>query len=768
MPDIILIVSALLALAFLATRLASLLRVPHSVFLVILGILGGLGLKAAHLHLPAALENTYPDVVLYLLLPPLVFESAYQMDSRQLFRDWIPTTGLAIFGMLLNSLLIGLGLHWFLQVRLEAALLFGALISATDPVAVVSLFKEIGAPNRLATLVEGESLLNDGTALVLYRVLLGAALGQTIDPAAGLLQFLFVCLGGIATGGLFIGIVSAMLRVTSQSGVAQVGITVAIAFSSFIVAEHWLHVSGVLSTLTVGLYLGQRARLELNRDALHSMHNLWEFVALSANSLVFLAVGLTVDLAPLWASIHTLPVVLLLVYLARTIAVGSTLIPLSLLGWGKRVDYAYQAVIVWAGLRGGLALALVLMIPNKLPEKSLFLAFATAVVLTSLLINALTTPPLLRKLGLNKLSDQDHGLYLRSLKQTLETVFNNYQDAADHGTLSTHVLETIRQSADQLTHSPLPLSQAYTSEFQRVLLYEQKHYDEQLELDILSAPAYRALSDSVATRLRLLNDDEPDSLGEYDFQLNLKKRSFWLGRTELDQLALELEVLLHLNLWLTQQTDPLQKCWAKISQTRLDEFYQSVPHLALAVQHRFLSRSIFASVNTNLEELHEAGIVPDAVLARAHQAMESFLAQQAITNKSLFNPSTRDLLKHSPLFGTLSETVLLRIEACATPTIVSPGTTVIQEATPADSCYLVLRGTLAVTSNQQPIECPRLFAGAIFGASCLLHQSQSHFTITSETECNLLRIDLQLFNQLLEEFPEFRTEMTKSKHCESS
>ena len=186
-------------------------------------------------------------------------------------------------------------------------------------------------PRRLATLVEGESLLNDGTAIVLFRVMVGLLATGAVTFGVvlhGALEFVLVALGGMAIGCVAILVTRLLLGWTSHSAPAQLGLTVATAYVSFIVADHFCHVSGVVATMTVGLYLGNRARLELSRDALHSMHAVWEFLALCANTLVFLAVGLVVDLHILAGTALLLPATLLVVYLARAVSVVATIEPL--------------------------------------------------------------------------------------------------------------------------------------------------------------------------------------------------------------------------------------------------------------------------------------------------------------------------------------------------------------------------------------------------------------------------------------------------------
>ena len=173
MAEGVMVVVTILGIGFVATRLSEWLKLPHSVFLVALGLLAGGAIRLLDPQFITPLTVQFPEIILYVLLPPLIFESAYNIDLKSLKSDLIPVSALAVVGLILSTIFVGYGIHWGLSIAIIPALLFGALISATDPVAVVALFKDVGAPKRLNLLVEGESLFNDGTAIVAFTALLG-------------------------------------------------------------------------------------------------------------------------------------------------------------------------------------------------------------------------------------------------------------------------------------------------------------------------------------------------------------------------------------------------------------------------------------------------------------------------------------------------------------------------------------------------------------------------------------------------------------------
>lgn len=415
-PELILVVMALLTLGFVGVRAAAFLKIPHSVLLIIFGIMGGIFFRAEFPRLDASLVSVFPELILYLLLPPLIFEAAVVTDFSAFKKDLFPISALSIVALGISTTLIGYGLHHFFDLPLLPCLTFGALISATDPVAVLSLFREVGAPKRLTTLIEGESLLNDGTAMVLFKLLLAASLAANTEVArlsssspfswkflgAFSLQFTMMILGSVLIGLLAAGLTRSLLRATARTGAAQLGITVTMAYLTFLVSDLYLHLSGVLTTLVLGLTMGIHLRKELNASAYASFFPTWEFFALAANSLVFFAVGLTVNLTGLGGAGSIIPMTLLIVYLARGLSILGTLPAVNALKVSAPISWAQQIALMWGGVRGGLALGLVLTLPTSFPQRNLFLTLAVSVVLATLFLNAVTTRSLLDLLKLHK------------------------------------------------------------------------------------------------------------------------------------------------------------------------------------------------------------------------------------------------------------------------------------------------------------------------------------------------------------------------------
>ncbi len=773
----VLIIAILLGVGFVGTRVAVVLRLPHSVLLVLLGILGGIALKWTQAPISHDWGESFAEIILYVLLPPLIFESAYDINYGDLRRDMLPIAGLSVFGLLLSCALVGWGLHLTIGLALIPAFIFGALISATDPVAVVALFREVGVPRRLATLVEGESLLNDGTAIVLFRVMVGLLATGAITFGVvlhGALEFVLVALGGMAVGCVAILVTHLLLGWTSHSAPAQLGLTVATAYVSFIVADHFCHVSGVVATMTVGLYLGNRARLELSRDALHSMHAVWEFLALCANTLVFLAVGLVVDLNRLVGAALLLPATLLVVYLARTVSVVATIEPLNRLHFCEPISAAYNAILVWGGLRGALALALVLTLPETLVERSELLALATAVVLSTLILNALTTAPLLRYVGLTALTIHEEAFFHRSLHQVLSDVFGTLRQAALHGGLSTQLVTELE------THMVAPILEPGADahalfDVQQMLLSEQQYYNRQVENGVLSKAAYRHLTAQVASRQDAFQSHGTATLRDISFDVDLKPAIWqcWLqGQNSVANLTVTLEVLLHLDFALAQVSQdlppegPLRELnatWTRAARSRLDVFYRTYPHMGVAVQGLFIAHTVSATARQSLQAMMEGEVIGDSVYAHALSTVDRLYSTLLQDARRRLNPTLMDILREVPLFEALPEAALTQLAEGARRQRHTAGEAVVREGEKGDSLYVVLSGLLEVqmTLVGEDQGRPRLFAGACIGEIALLSGSPRTATVVAVVASELAEITRDLFGRVAAEYPVLRERVNR-------
>ena len=397
LQSVLLEVSGLLALAVLLGLVARRVRLPLTVVLVVVGLLAS---AADVVPGVGRLEGeAFEEVVVFTFLPVLVFAAALGIDVRAFAKDVGAVLALAVVAFALSAVLVGLTLHAVLGTALVVAFLFGVLISATDPVAVVAIFRDLGVPRRLLTLVEGESLLNDGVAIVLYAILLQSATGGSISLGAGVVDFVAVFVGGALVGAVLGLAAAAVLPWLDR--LAAVALSLALAYGSFVLADEVLGFSGVVATAVAGMVLAGLGPSRGSAEVREAWDQTWESLDYVANALLFLLIGLAVDPAALLREAGPILLAAVAVLLARAVAVLPVVWLLERVARIPRFGWRNEAVLVWGGLRGGVALALALALPEDLPERELLVALTGGVVLVTLLLNATTIGWLVRRLGLD-------------------------------------------------------------------------------------------------------------------------------------------------------------------------------------------------------------------------------------------------------------------------------------------------------------------------------------------------------------------------------
>ena len=405
----LLFVSALLGLAVLVSIGARRLRLPLTVVLAVVGFvtawIGGRVELSSPLH-----GHVFEEVLVFVFLPILVFEAALGLSTRAFFRNLLAITVLAVPALIVSTVVVGLAVYVGLGTSLAVALVFGALISATDPVAVVAVFRELGVPQRLLAIVEGESLLNDGVAIVLFHILLTVAVGGSISVTEGVIDFVLVFFGGIVIGVL-VGFLAAFLLPWIDR-LSAAALSLAVAYGGFVLADEVFGFSGVTATLAAGLVLGGLAPSRASAEIRAGWHALWEVLGYVANALLFLLIGLAIDPGLLVEHGGAIVLAVVAVLVARTVAVVPLVAALERIARIPAVGLRNQAVLIWGGLRGGVTLALALALPEDLADRELLIAMTGGVVLTTLLINATTMSVLVGRLHLAEPSRADRFLAL--------------------------------------------------------------------------------------------------------------------------------------------------------------------------------------------------------------------------------------------------------------------------------------------------------------------------------------------------------------------
>ena len=379
--------------ASLLGMLARRLGVPYAVALV----LGGLAVEETHL---LDLPQLEPRVLLFVLLPPLLFDAAFRLDERELRSVARPVLFLAVPGTIATAAIVGVVLVLALNLSIPVALLFGSIVAATDPVAVVGVFRNVGAPTRLAVIAEGESLINDGVAITLYTATIGLATAGSLDVAGALGLFLREVVGGVVVGAI-LGVVFSRLTAIVDDHLIEMTLSSALAYGSYLAAQS-LDMSGALACVAAGLIHGSYGReVGMSGRTRRLLDDLWEYFGFVGNAVVFLLVGFTANLASLVASGGAVLVSIAIVFAARVVVVAG---PPLVLRLSRRVQAVTsrgeRAVLIWGGLRGALTITLALALPAEFPERQLLIAMAFGVVLFTLLVQGITLSLVVQRTGL--------------------------------------------------------------------------------------------------------------------------------------------------------------------------------------------------------------------------------------------------------------------------------------------------------------------------------------------------------------------------------
>jgi len=387
----------LLAVAAAVAVLSNRARLPYAPGLVLVGLAMGNLLAYSGPHLSK-------ELLFLVVLPGLLFEAAFQIHFGEVWRSRASILVLAVPGLVLVTFLTAVVLWWGVNAFMPGSIsfiesmVFGALISATDPISVLATFRTLGVDKRLAVIVEAESLFNDGTAIVVFTIVLGMATGGTLSLGAAVLEFVRVA-GLAIVIGLGVGVAVSLVTRTIDDPTIEITLTMLTAYGAFIAAE-WLGLSGVIACVVAGMVTGnwgaQRGMRPTTRLAVDAF---WSYAAFLLNSFVFLLMGVEINLERL---AHYLPEIVigwLAINLARAALVFGKCAVMRLAG-SRSLSPAWAAVLCWGGLRGGLSMVLALSLPRDFGHRDLILHVTFGVVLLTMVVQGLTIRPLVRAVGL--------------------------------------------------------------------------------------------------------------------------------------------------------------------------------------------------------------------------------------------------------------------------------------------------------------------------------------------------------------------------------
>lgn len=801
---------ALLIIAVATLALAKKLRLPYTVILVLAGIAlaqlaGNAGYGVPILH---ELEIS-PDHIFYIFLPALIFDSALHLDPRSLRHNLGPILALAVPGLLLSTGIIGLIVWLATAIPLSGALLLGAILSATDPVAVVSLFRQLGAPERLTTLVEGESLFNDATAIVLTRILLGVIAAGSLTGtgvADGFIDFFVLFIGGLLVGVALGIVVAFVIGLVESDPLIEIPLTTALAYLSFLVAERNFEVSGVMATVGAGLVIGGWGKVKISASVQVYLENFWGQMAFVANALIFLMLGLKVEAQTLWNSLEQLPWVILAMLVSRAVVVYGMIPWVGQIQGGKPIKTAYQTVMFWGGLRGAIAIALVLSLP-KLPYTETLVALVMGAVLFTLVVQGLTIEPLVKWLRL----DQPHLIdRIMKLERDLETsrhALERIQQVGSSGLFSSRILHRLTQqcrlamsgakhSIQKLRKHELGVLEETALLYLRALSEEKVLYQKLYAEGHLSEGAVRELNlvltlqiDAIrfhgsmehiqSHRLHRLMEQKAyrlfdrfklfSPLIEY-FRMQRLIRNYeeiWghhQGSNHVLRYLKEIEQLEAIPTNVISHVREHYHRWHILSQKHLDQVGEQFPDFATSMQERLGKRLLLLAQESSIKADEERGLLPHGHSEKLIEEIEhqlNTLRGQTVKKLAI---NSEQLLQGVPLFRCLDSDAIKQTAAMLRKHTYDNGEIIISQGEKGDSLFLIARGVVRVSHSENGVsrDLGTLMAGDFFGEMALMQHECRNATIRTVTPCQLYELKRSELEKLMQANEDMRALLEKT------
>jgi monovalent cation:H+ antiporter, CPA1 family len=786
------IVTGLIGLLLLAAgtlALSNRLRFPFSIAL----LLAGMALAALAERLPsvfgalAGLEIS-ADLILYVFLPTLVFESAFHLDWRQLRKNLAQVLTLAVPGLLVSAFLIAAILSFGTGLPFAAALLLGAILSATDPVAVIALFRKLGAPQQLTILVEGESLFNDATSIVLARILVGIVAAGTLSlgqVGTGVLDFFVVFFGGVLVGWLMGELFGWLLGKLPADPAIQITLTTVLAYLSFLVAEEGLHVSGVMATVVAGLSFGYRGWMRVSPSVRRYLEHFWEYLAFVATALIFLMVGLSLNIAALPAQWETLLWLIGGMLLSRAAVVYGLVPVVNRLPGTQQVSPGYRTVMYWGGLRGAIALAIVLSLPDSLEFKEEFVVLVVGAVLFTLLVQGLTIDRLVHWLKLDRPPLPDRFGEAESLSEAKHRAMARLPELSSGGMFSAAVMERLerryrREMAavdGDLAHlraSEVDVAATRTLLYLRALSEEREHLRDLFNKGHLDERPFRLLLDINAGYIDTVRHGGglPErrldgGQGRHPLRRLLSLVPLLGPRLQLAHVATDYQVAWgHYQSCLAVLAEHAQmlgaaaagetlragflKCYEACrdeARDFLDAIAEQFPEFVTAMQERHALRLALLAEVQVLEERVRHGALSAGAAERLLHEREHHLTQLRALAAEKLHVSPDELLRKVPFLAELTAGEFALLARQMRPRTVPAGEDIIRAGERGHSLFLIARGVVRVVvgRDSQQHEVATLIAGDFFGEMALLRQEPRTATVRAVTPCTLYELRREEF-----------------------
>ncbi|MAO00739.1 cation:proton antiporter [uncultured Roseovarius sp.] len=803
----IVLVTTIIASLFLviaaADPLAARLRLPYSVILACLGMLIGVGaIFFLRTELTDALNPVAEailglpirsNVFLYVFLPTLLFQVTLGVNPRRMMDDWVPILVLAVVAVVVATLAVGYALAWASALPLVACLLIGAIVSTTDPSAVVGIFRSISAPRRLSRIIEGESLLNDAAAIALFGLFMAFVMLGVPDPSFqdALAQFPVLIAGGAVAGWLIARIAVWLMALMARYELAVISVSVALPYLAYIGAEQSIGASGVIAVVAAGLTLNLTGPARLPPLIWTNLREVWDLLAHWAGALIFILAALLIP--RLLEEVRAGDFVLILVVIAAAIAARAVILfglmpVLSFLRLSPVVERPYRVAILWGGLRGAVTLALALAVTESfrvpVEVKRLVGILATGFTLFTLLVQGTTLRWVIGRLGLDRLSPLDQALSNQVIAVALQTVRADVARTAENYELTR---ETVRSEAKRFAER---LDRAVETAEEGAEIQDRDRITLGLialsgaERDTILA---RFREQAISARLSEQILTEADRLieatrsgGRTGYQ-RAARRSLRFGRAFRFAVLLNnrlrisrplalmtadrFEVLLSQRLILRDLSgfidgrirrihgkrvaDLLHELLARRQEaveTALEGLRLQYPGYAEELERRFIRRTALRLEEREYGMLREDGLIG----AELHVALMQDIATRRLREEQRpkldVAVQKAELVRQFPLFADLDERSLRQLTRALRTRYVNEGDVILRKDTPARRVFFIASGAVELAVAGQTW---RLGRGEMFGQMAILMQKPRRTAATAISSSTLLVLDEARFRRLL-------------------
>ncbi|POF34849.1 cation:proton antiporter [Roseibium marinum] len=744
------------------------------------------------------------EMILYIFLPILLFQTALTLDIRRILEDIAPILVMAVVAVFVATFFIGFALYPLSGMSLIACLLLGAIVATTDPVAVVAIFRDIGAPARLGRIVEGESLLNDAAAIVIFVLLIDILTGEkTLTVDETVLSFLRSFAGGVIVGTVLARLAVSLLPMMRDLPLAQVTLSLALPYGTYVFSDQFADVSAVVAVVCAGTVFNLYGPARIQPSSWQFLHAVWEQISFWAASLIFLLSAILIPrfvegFSPI--DILLLLVVIVAALAARAVVIFGLLPMLSTLGAGQSVNNKFKTVMLWGGMRGAVTLTLALSVSEHSGlshEVSGFVTkLATGFVLFTLLVYGTSLKPLIRLLGLDRLNARDEAVRTQFLALALSDVRHEIQTAAGKYHIEPRVTgDVIKDYAGRSTAAAAEtnkLEELKDWDRVRIGLVALADREQQLVLEHFHDKTIsgRSVSRFLALTGRTGDLTRSDGRSGYNaatrqplkfglgFRLaQMLQRHFRITRPLAIRLADRFEFLLVYRILADELIefndrrirpllgDRIAGILKDTLNIRREETVQAIealrlqyPDYADALENQFLRKAGVRLEEKAYDDAKGQMLIGTELHRNLLREVEQMWRACHTRPKLDLGLKTRELISAHPLFVDLPRKQQKAIQKTMRPQFATPGEKLIRKGDRGDAAYFIASGAVEVRA---PTHNVRLGRGDVFGEIALMTGGRRSADVYALGYCQLLSLKAQDFKKLMEEHPGLRDHVSK-------